>query len=104
MSPIVWLAANTLDYPDGAGHQWVYLNWALGLRTLGCQVVWLEGVDATRPPSDLRALLAKLRERLERYGLTDGIALCSRHRRATHRRHDSRLPRPGRKRPMQTCC
>ena len=37
VSLVVWLGANTLDYPDGAGHQWVYLNWALGLRALGCQ-------------------------------------------------------------------
>ena len=77
MSAVIWLAANTLDYPEGGGHQWVYLNWALGIRALGCKVIWLEGVDADRPPKDLRALLATLQKRLERYGLTDGVALCS---------------------------
>ena len=29
MSVTVWLLANTLSYPEGGGHLWVYLNWAL---------------------------------------------------------------------------
>ena len=41
----VCLFANTLSYPEGGGHLWVYLNWALGLRSLGCQVIWLEDTD-----------------------------------------------------------
>ena len=40
-------------------------------------VIWLEGVDADRPPGNLKGLLATLQQRLERYGLTDGVALCS---------------------------
>jgi hypothetical protein len=31
MSPVVWLMANTMWYPQdggGGGHFWVYLNWA----------------------------------------------------------------------------
>ena len=44
MRPVVGLSANTLSYPQGGGHMWVYLNWALGLRDAGCDVVWLEGV------------------------------------------------------------
>ncbi len=43
MRPLVGLSANTLSYPQGGGHMWVYLNWALGLRALGCRVIWLEG-------------------------------------------------------------
>jgi hypothetical protein len=31
----------TLGYPEGAGHLWVYLNWALSLHALGCRVIWL---------------------------------------------------------------
>src|SRR5439155_18682157 len=37
--------ANTIGYPQGGGHLWVYLNWALALRAIGCRVIWLEGVD-----------------------------------------------------------
>jgi hypothetical protein len=77
MKPIVWLAANTLSYPEGGGHLWVYLNWALGLRALGCKVIWLEAVDP-RPGADPWVLLPRLQRWLEHYGLMDGIALCSR--------------------------
>jgi len=34
----VCLVANTISYPEGGGHYWVYLNWAMGLRDAGCQV------------------------------------------------------------------
>src|SRR6516162_6713498 len=78
MKPIVWLAANTLSYPEGAGHLWVYLNWALGLHALGCKVIWLEAVDPRRPGDDPQASLPRLQRWLEHYGLTDGVALCSR--------------------------
>jgi hypothetical protein len=43
----VCLGADTVDYLEGGGHFWVYLNWALGLRAAGCDVVWLE--PASRP-------------------------------------------------------
>ena len=78
MSITVWLAANTLDYPQGGGHLWVYLNWALGLRSLGCQVVWLESVDPETPVHEVQALTSALKQRLEPYGLAQWLALCSR--------------------------
>jgi hypothetical protein len=78
MKPIVWLAANTLSYPEGGGHLWVYLNWALGLHALGCQVIWLEAIDPLRPGDDPQGALQRLQRWLEHYGLTDGIALCDR--------------------------
>src|SRR5262249_38811704 len=78
MKPVVWLAADTLGYPEGAGHLWVYLNWALGLKALGCKVIWLEAFDPRRPEDDSRVLLPRLQRWLEHYGLTDGMALCSR--------------------------
>jgi hypothetical protein len=36
MSVKVWLSANTLHYPQGGGHMWVFLNWAH--RTPGTRV------------------------------------------------------------------
>lgn len=71
----VWLLANTLRYPGGGGHLWVYLNWALGLRANGCDVVWLEGVTPGTSPEDAGQALASLRGRLARYGLDGAIAL-----------------------------
>jgi hypothetical protein len=78
MSLTVCLApANTMAYPNGGGHLWVYLQWALGLRALGCQVIWLEVLDPGRPLEATKADVAALRERLDRYGLSESLALCS---------------------------
>src|SRR5207237_4559619 len=38
-------AARTVAYPQGSGHLWVYRQWALGLRALGCDVLWRDGMD-----------------------------------------------------------
>src|SRR5215510_15078342 len=76
--PTIWLAAKTLHYPQGGGHLWVYLNWALGLKELGCTVVWLEAVDRGSSAEEVRGLAARLRCRLGEYGLGDGLALFAR--------------------------
>jgi len=77
MSITVWLAASTLSYPQGGGHLWVYLNWVLGLRALGCRVVWLEAVDPEMPVHEVQELTLALKRRLERQGLAECLALCS---------------------------
>jgi hypothetical protein len=77
MSFTVCLAASTIEYPEGGGHLWVYLNWALGLQALGCQVVWLEGIDPEMPVHQVRTLTSTLKSRLESYGLAEYVALCS---------------------------
>jgi hypothetical protein len=76
MSLTVCLAANTLSYPEGGGHLWVYLNWALGLRELGCRVIWMETVEPERPALQVQALVASLKTRLQRHGLAEWVALC----------------------------
>src|SRR5438046_739359 len=87
MSLTVCLApANTVAYPNGGGHLWVYLNWALALKALGCRVIWLEGIDVddsdTSPAGRRRRrggravdCVATLKTRLEPYGLADTLAL-----------------------------
>src|SRR5216683_7510499 len=78
MSTTVCLSANTLNYPQGGGHIWVYLNWALGLRSVGCNVVWLEGVvkDGWVPGGEeLSQRITGLKARLAPYGFADHVAL-----------------------------
>ncbi len=77
MSIKVCLGAATLDYPDGGGHLWAYLNWALGLRALGCQVIWMEMVSPDRPARAIQERLENLKHRLGPYGLAAHITLCS---------------------------
>jgi hypothetical protein len=77
ISTTVCLSANALGYTTGGGHLWVYLNWALGLRALGCQVVWLEAFDPDLPAHEVRAYAGALRGQLERYGLAEYMTVCS---------------------------
>ncbi|MBI4524296.1 MAG: hypothetical protein HY695_10855 [Deltaproteobacteria bacterium] len=71
------LAANTLYYPDGGGHLWVYLNWALGLRSFDCRVIWLELVAPETPAQEVQEKVARLKENLMPYGLAEDVALSS---------------------------
>lgn len=78
MSATVCLfSAGALGYPNGGGYLWIYLNWALGLRSLGCRVIWLEGVDPATPVEEVQQSVALFKARLEPYGLADSLALCS---------------------------
>ena len=61
----------------GGGHLWAYLNWAFGLRALGCKVIWLEFVPPSTPAEKIRANIAALKIRLETYGLVNCLALHS---------------------------
>ncbi|MFN2555482.1 MAG: glycosyltransferase [Nitriliruptorales bacterium] len=75
MTTTVALRANTLDYPEGGGHFWVYLNWALGLRSLGCQLIWVEFAYADDRPGETESRLRSLRDRLSPYGLAPSMAV-----------------------------
>jgi len=73
MSVTVCLAASTLFYPHGGGHLWAYLNWALGFKSLGCRVIWLEGISPTWPPNEVSRNLGLLKCRLQPYGLAEDV-------------------------------
>ena len=73
----VCLCAETLYYPEGGGHLWVYLNWALGLQSNNCRVIWLEPVGSDTPPDELQQKLTVLKRNLKPTGLDDHIALIS---------------------------
>jgi hypothetical protein len=65
----------TMSYPEGAGHLWAYLSWALGLRDLGVEVVWLEAVLPDSDPAELSRLAREHLGRLSTLGLDTEIAL-----------------------------
>jgi hypothetical protein len=73
----VCFTAKNIYYLKGGGHFWVPLNWTLGLRALGCDVIWLEPIDPSTPVEEVWALTKLLKERLEPYGLRDSVALSS---------------------------
>jgi hypothetical protein len=77
MTATVCFTAKNIYYLKGGGHFWVPLNWALGFRALGCDVIWLEPIDPSTPVEEVWALTRSLKERLEPYGLHDSVALSS---------------------------
>ncbi len=74
MSIKVCLLSHGPEFPEG-GYLWVFLNWALGFRALGCEVTWLMDVS-TVPEERRRTCLATLRERLDPYGVGECLRLC----------------------------
>jgi hypothetical protein len=74
---MVCISANTFGYTTGGGHLWVYLNWALGLRALGCRVIWMEAVDPELPVHEVRTYVGALKRGLEAYGLAECVTLCT---------------------------
>jgi hypothetical protein len=56
---------------------WMFLNWALGLRGLGCEVIWLDSFLGDPSTPSLSDDVACLKRYLERYGLAERVALIS---------------------------
>jgi len=75
MATVVLSPFHVASAPDWGGHFWVYMQYAQGLRQLGCEVWWLEqfrhGKDLDR---DARAVTTFF-ERMEQFGLDNRILL-----------------------------
>ena len=69
MKPTVVLSAfNVANFPEGGGHFWVYMQYALGLRQLGCDVWWMERfIRGTNDHRDAAAI-ATFFDRMEEFG------------------------------------
>ena len=78
MSLTICVSANASHYPEGGGVLWEYLNWTLGFRSLGCNVIWAEGVKPGLSAQEVQGLAAALEQRLEKYGLGGRLALVAR--------------------------
>lgn len=74
MTRVVVCAHNVVNFPEGGGHLWVFVQYVRGLTAAGCEVWWLEqfrrGADAA---ADARRLSEHL-DRLRSLGL-DGRVL-----------------------------
>src|SRR5947208_9538039 len=75
MPTVVIAPFNVVNFPEGGGHFWVYLQYALGLRQLGCEVYWLEGFRTKGHAEQKAAALAAFRARMEQYGLGRNVVL-----------------------------
>ena len=75
MPTVVISPFNVVNFPEGGGHFWVYMQYALGLRQLGCDVYWLECFHSRGDEASDQALLAPFRARMERFGLGGKLIL-----------------------------
>jgi hypothetical protein len=64
-----------IGYPTGGGYLWIFLNWALGLRSIGCNVIWLEEIWPSMGSAEARDLTTALMKNLQPYGLSNTLAL-----------------------------
>jgi hypothetical protein len=69
MTTVVVCAHNVANAPDIGGHFWAYLQYAHGLRQLGCDVYWLERLPRAEGRCDRAAAMSVFFRRMERYGL-----------------------------------
>ena len=65
------------NFPDGGGHVWVYMQYAQGLRRLGCDVYWLEQFRPPPDPAHESHLLSNFFERMRQFGLEGKTLLYS---------------------------
>jgi hypothetical protein len=70
MTRVVVATVRLLEFPEGGGHFWVYMQYVHALRRLGCEVLLLDSFVWSDETPDA-ARLAQLRERLSRYGVAD---------------------------------
>lgn len=79
-------------YRLGGGNFSVPLQWALALRRLGRDFVWLEILPASKDPAYDRACIRTFRERLRQHGLADHYCLL--YQRPATDAHDLDAMRP----------
>lgn len=72
---VVVSAHDVVNYPEGGGHFWVYMQYVQGLRNIGCDVWWLEEFRTSGDSHEDAARVAALQDRLERYDFGDRLIL-----------------------------
>jgi hypothetical protein len=72
---VVISAHNVVNYPEGGGHLWVYMQYVQGLRNAGCDVWWLEEFLPTDDSERDRERVQIFSKRLARFGLDGKLLL-----------------------------
>jgi hypothetical protein len=75
MATVVISPFKVVNFLDGGGHFWVYMQYAQALKRLGCDVYWLENFRSSGDDQRDRSILDAFRKRMERYGLHNKLIL-----------------------------
>src|SRR3989442_3958658 len=68
MSTVVMSVYKVARFSQSGGRFWVYLQYALGLRRLGCDVYWLEQLRPARDPERQSYVISTFLERMQQLG------------------------------------
>ena len=75
MTRVLLATVRLLEFMEGAGHFWAYMQYAQALRRLGCDVYLLDSSIWSDAPPDERRVREFL-DRMERYGLRDKVIVA----------------------------
>ena len=76
MKPVVVISPyNVANFPEGGGHFWVYMQYAQGLRQLGCEVYWMENFRSSGELEQDALALAAFQAKMDRFGFAGKLIL-----------------------------
>src|SRR5881396_3841201 len=75
MPTVVLSPFSVINFPQGVGHFWVYIQYAQGLLRSGCDVYWMEAFRSRNGRELDELMLAPFRARMERFGLGNKLIL-----------------------------
>jgi hypothetical protein len=75
MATVIISPYGVVRFPEGGGHFWVYMQYVLGLRQLGCDVYWLENLRSRGNAERDASLLSTFIKRIEGYDLGGKLIL-----------------------------
>src|SRR5438093_1382162 len=77
MPTVVISPFNVVNFAEGGGHFWAYMQYVEGLRQAGCDVYWLEHFRGIGDPEGDAVSLSSFLARMERFGLGGKTILYS---------------------------
>jgi len=75
MTTVVISPFNVVNFPEGGGHFWVYMQYAQGLRQLGCEVYWLENFRSSGNAELDAVVLGTFIARMKAFGMEEKFIL-----------------------------
>lgn len=75
MTRVLLSTVRLLEFVEGAGHFWAYMQYAQALRRLGCEVYLLDSFTWSDEMPDARSV-REFRDRMARYGLKDRVMVA----------------------------
>jgi hypothetical protein len=76
MRTVVLATVRMLEFLDGGGHFWVYLQYAEGLRRQGCEVYFLDAFTGQRSSAPDRESIERFLDCMAAYDLRDRVVIA----------------------------